>query len=85
MGKFEFIRVHTVQEALEALNTLENPCLVSGSTNIINDIRAGRLKGGTLVDISTLGELDFIKAEDGKIKIGARACLADIAENEMIR
>ena len=56
MDKFEFLSVKTLSEALEAINRFPEVRVVSGATNVMNYIRAGKIKACTLVDISKLDD-----------------------------
>ena len=85
MDKFEFLSVKTLSEALEAINRFPEVRVVSGATNVMNYIRAGKIKACTLVDISKLNDLRYIKYEDGKVKIGGLTRLAQIAESDIIK
>lgn len=85
MDKFEFLSVNSLSAALEAIDRFPEVRVVSGATNVMNYIRAGRIKACTLVDISKLNDLRYIKYEDGKVKIGGLTRLAEIAESEIIK
>ena len=85
MEKFEFLTVHSLAEALEAIDNLPEVRIVAGATNVMNNIRSGKQKPATLIDIDKLDELRYIRMEDGKIQIGGLTRLADIAESELIK
>jgi xanthine dehydrogenase YagS FAD-binding subunit len=61
--------------------------LIAGGTDLIGTLKDNILHiyPSTLINIKTVPGLDFIKEEEGKLKIGAATRLADIAENPTIK
>ena len=67
----------------------ENPTstethLIANGSDIINRIQRGQLKARTLVDLSGLGELNYVKKDNGTIKIGALTTISDLINSPII-
>jgi xanthine dehydrogenase YagS FAD-binding subunit len=88
MKKFVHINVMTIDEATAALNRYGNKArVIAGGTDLL-----GRMKDEilpkypeALVNLKTIPGLDFIKEEDGMLKIGALTRLEDIATHPVIQ
>jgi len=83
----DFIRPESLAQALEVMNSLGSKALiVAGSTDVMVDMRVGKLDSGitALVDISRLNELNYIKDDDGIIRIGACTTHSDIVRSTVI-
>ncbi|HLA15761.1 MAG TPA: xanthine dehydrogenase family protein subunit M [Candidatus Limnocylindrales bacterium] len=60
--------------------------LLAGGTDLIIRLRDGTLKPSVVVDVKRIRELDdAIHERDGRLVIGARAVMTDIAADERIR
>lgn len=55
--------------------------LIAGGTDIIIQLRQGRVSPKVLIDISDVKELKYIKEEDGWIEIGAATTFKDIEDS----
>lgn len=86
MSDFEFVNAPTVDSAIEALAQWGNKaCLVAGGTNVMVDIRAKKIKDGTLINIRDIESLKKITYTDGKVSIGALTIIEEIAKSEIIK
>ena len=86
MKNFEFINAKTLDEALKALSELGNKALVvAGGTNVMIDIRAGKLNDKTLVNIRDIDALRGISMENNVITIGALTTLYDIEQSDLLK
>ncbi|MBU5484717.1 FAD binding domain-containing protein [Clostridium sp. MSJ-11] len=86
MEKLEFKSPSTVEELINCLKEAEeNTFLLSGGTDLVIKLRTQNIYKGTLIDMSKIEELNYIKVEDGYIKIGANVTFSEIADNEIIR
>jgi xanthine dehydrogenase YagS FAD-binding subunit len=88
MNKFTHINADSVDEAVSILRRYGSKAnLIAGGTDLI-----GKLKDEVmptypeaLINLKTIPELDFIRLEDGMLKIGALTRLADIAVDPLIQ
>ncbi len=88
MHDFDFYRAKTVEEVLEILNQeQEKVKLIAGGTDVLIDLRSTQLPEQVrlLLDISGLDALKKIELQDGRLRIGGAAALADIAAAPAVR
>jgi len=85
MKKITHINATTIDEAVSALGA--GKAVIAGGTDLL-----GYMKGhvspnapDTLVNIKTIPDMDYIEEEDGMLKIGALAKLADIAKSSVVQ
>jgi carbon-monoxide dehydrogenase medium subunit len=82
----KFIQPQDVNEVLRALKKWgRKALLVAGGTNVLPDLRAGKISPDALIDLSRLEALSFIKGERGGIRIGALTSIADIAVSKLLQ
>jgi NADPH-dependent glutamate synthase beta subunit-like oxidoreductase/CO/xanthine dehydrogenase FAD-binding subunit len=86
MKSFNHINVKSVKEAAAALGDGKSR-LNAGGTDLIGTLKDNILPVHpvTIVNLKTVPGLDYIKEEDGMLKIGALTRLSDIAENTVIK
>gem|GEM_PF-4969079 len=70
LPRFELLKPATLAEALGVLSTTAGAQPLAGGTNLIVDMRSGKLAPKTLVDIGELQELCCIREKDGHLLIG---------------
>ena len=71
LRELEYVRPDTLDEAIEALNTLPDAGILAGGQSLVNVLKL-RIGGyATLIDISRLSELKQIEQVEGYLKIGA--------------
>jgi len=82
-------RPGTLKECLDLIRTFKsNSKILAGGTDLIPAFRAGRLfmsQEGHLIDVNGVKELDYIREEQGTIKIGALTRLAEVESSQVIR
>lgn len=81
---FELLRPSTLAEALEILSATADAMPIAGGTNLIVDMRSGKLQPGTLVDIGGVQELCCIREKDGHLLIGSGVRIAEFLDDPMI-
>jgi len=81
---FELLKPASLEEAIEMLSEHPDSMPISGGTNLVVDMRSGKLSPKTLIDISQLGELCCIHEREGILEIGAGVRIADFLEDPMI-
>lgn len=78
----EVYKTNTIEETIDILEANENSMIISGGTDLIVQMRNGRLDKDMLVDISDVSELKKIIEDDKVIKIGAGVTFNQIIDNE---
>jgi CO/xanthine dehydrogenase FAD-binding subunit len=76
----EYLFPHSVEEAVRLL--LDGPGetrILAGGTDVLPDIRKGRIQPRRLVDITRIPGLDEIRVTDEFVEVGAAVTFADIA------
>jgi xanthine dehydrogenase FAD-binding subunit len=77
---------HSVQEAIRLLDSHPGAKLICGGTDVLIQVRAGRLAGVDLVSINGLPELTGVFMEDdGTIVIGPATSFTHITKNPIIQ
>ncbi len=83
---FEYARAGSVQEAAELLNRFgEDGKVLAGGHSLIPLMRLRLAQPSALVDINPVGELNYIVAEDGHLRVGALARHVDIHTSDKVR
>jgi xanthine dehydrogenase FAD-binding subunit len=76
----------SVGQAIELLQRYPQARIIAGGSDVLIEIREGRLAGCTLVSIQTLDELRGVSLEDdGAIRIGALTSFSHIAAAPLIQ
>ena len=81
---FELLKPATLEEALNLLAETPSAFPISGGTNLIVDVRAGKLAPKTVIDIGGLDELRQIEVTDTEICIGAATTIAKLLQSSVI-
>jgi carbon-monoxide dehydrogenase medium subunit len=77
-ASFDLRIPETCEEALQLLAE-DGAIALAGGTNVVVDLRAGRVQPRLLVSLDRLSELRGIAARNGRIEIGARTTVSDLA------
>ena len=86
MKRFTHINAKTIDEAVSALKDSQ-AVMIAGGTDLVGTLK-GRILPEypqTLVNLKTIPGLEYIREENGSLKIGALTRLKDIAENAVIK
>lgn len=84
MQSLEFKSPGSIQEACRLLDaTGSRP--IAGGTDVIPQMRDGRFQAGTLVDISRIPDLSYVKQINGEIAIGSTTTHTMIVDSPLIR
>lgn len=82
---FALLMPETLPEALDLLaESAREVTPVSGGTNLIVDMRSGRRRPGTLMNIAGIKELGGIRREDGHLVIGGGVTIADLLDEPLV-
>ena len=85
LPEIEYIRVSELDEALRLLSRKEDVRVLAGGTDLVVDMKIGRYKPKTIIDISGIKNLRYIVDENDKIRIGALTKIQDIVESPIIK
>lgn len=81
LPEFQLLRPNTIPAALAMLQDNANAKLCAGGTDLIVNMRRGLATPETLVDLSTVKEMQQITSDASGLHIGAGVTLAMLAEN----
>ena len=79
--KFQYHSPESLDEALSLLAELENATPVIGGTDLMIAMRNGVSIPDHIVDLNKISELNYVKAVDGIIMIGATVTHAEVANS----
>jgi len=81
------LEVHRPVSLGEALKQMEAPGAkpLAGGTDLIIDLREGACEARTLVDLTRVKELDYIRESEGMIRIGAMTHHTDLMTSGLIK
>lgn len=85
MKSFNYVKAPDVRAALAVLDKeREKVRLVAGGTNVMVDIRAGKMNELTLAGIGDIAALRGIRQGRGKIIVGALTTISELAESALL-
>lgn len=80
MREFELVRAESVAEAAKSLSANEDAKLIAGGTNLVDLMKEGIERPGTLIDINAIAGLrDVTMSDKGGLMIGALASNSAVA------
>lgn len=84
MNKITHVNATTIEEAVSALG--DNAAIMAGGTDLFGSLKAMIFANPpeTVVNIKNIPDLNYIREEDGMLKIGALTTLTDIREDEHV-
>lgn len=88
MKKFKLINAKNIEEAVEAINDCNGKVKVmSGGTDLLGGMKREIHPDYTdvVVNLQNIPDMEYIKEEDGFLKIGALTKLKDIEINELVK
>jgi len=86
MDQFEYISPKTKEEVLKILKQEKSKaCIVAGCSNVLPYIKDKIISGKLLLDISGIGELNYIRKSEGNLYIGAATTISDLINSKIIR
>lgn len=84
LPEIKYYKPKGIEEALKLINELEDAKIIAGGTDLLVDIKIGRIKTGNIIDISEINELRGIRFDDEHIIIGSTTTLQELIENERL-
>ncbi|MFB6090610.1 MAG: xanthine dehydrogenase family protein subunit M [Halobellus sp.] len=83
-AKFEHHEPETVDKAVSLLESLDEPTILAGGQSLVPMLRFRLARPETVVDINGIDSLDYLREEDGYLKMGALARHADVEDSDLI-
>lgn len=83
--KIEFYRFESLGEALRFLKDNPGSKILAGGTDLIIQLRSGKIHAERIVDISRIDELRYVGDEGDSIKIGALTAIEELKNSEVIK
>ncbi|MBR0025870.1 MAG: xanthine dehydrogenase family protein subunit M [Clostridia bacterium] len=84
--QFEHVRPTSVEALLSLLaEKKEGTILYGGGTDILVDLRDGKLKASRVIDVKNIPEFCEITETENTIRIGCAVTLSEIAENPLVQ
>ena len=84
MQEFDFLRPASLQELITTLDETRGQ-VIAGGTDIIPKMRRDMFSASCLVDASHINELNFIKAVNDEISIGALTTHQEMADSVLLK
>ena len=82
----EFHQTTTLSEASELLQRFGSRArLLAGGTDLLVDLKAGRVTTDHVISISRVAELKGITQQDGALHIGALTTITELGQSELVR
>jgi len=86
MANMEFIRPDSLKAAINFLAKKgAETCIIAGGTDVMVEMRAGKVNSKFLMDISKLNELKRIELTEEGLIVGAGVTLSEIFQSEVLR
>nr|AOE08830.1 carbon monoxide dehydrogenase medium chain [uncultured bacterium] len=83
---FEYLAPKTIPDAVALLQKHGDEAkILAGGHSLIPAMRLRLAEPGYLIDISSIGGLDYIQEESGQLRIGAMTCEAALEESEIVQ
>jgi len=83
---FKYVAPNTLREVLEALNDYRDSAKVlAGGTDLIPNLKRGRVRPRVLVDIKRVPELSYIRVDEEYLLIGAATKLSAILKSSEVK
>lgn len=81
----EYLFPVSIEEAVQMLETSSGEArIIAGGTDVLPDLRKGKINPGNLVDITRIPGLDQIKVSEDSVEIGAAVTFADIKDSSFL-
>ncbi|MER6535517.1 xanthine dehydrogenase family protein subunit M [Streptomyces sp900105755] len=85
MRSFDYVRVHTPEEAVEAFAARPGAHYLAGGTNLVDLMKLGVEQPTALIDVSRLPLDRLEQLPDGALRIGASVRNSDLAAHPLVR
>lgn len=86
MKEFNYFSPTSLEEALKLIEAKdESTFLIAGGTDLVLELNEKQIQPEKIVNLKDVKELNFIKEEDGFIKIGAGTTFTEICNSELLQ
>ena len=86
MEHIEYLAPRKLDETLKVVEkTPGETQFIAGGTNVIPNMRSGKISPKILIDLSRLEGLDYIREENNLIAVGSLTTISEIAASDLIR
>jgi carbon-monoxide dehydrogenase medium subunit len=82
--QIKYFKPRTLEEAIELLTKVRNSRVLAGGTDLLVDLKTGRVSAEALVDVGAIRELRGIEDLGDRIRIGAATKLQELVESDVI-
>jgi len=83
--EMDYHKPESLEEALELHDQHENSTIMAGGTDIIPQLRTGEKFTSCIIDISAVRDLNYIKEDEGFIKIGSATTHSQLINSDLIK
>ncbi|WP_380675672.1 FAD binding domain-containing protein [Salinigranum sp. GCM10025319] len=83
-AQFEHHEPTTVDEAVSLMGSLDEPTVLAGGQSLIPMMRFRLARPETVIDLNRITDLDFLKEEDGYLRLGALCRHVDVEESDLV-
>lgn len=84
-ASFDYIRADSLDEALDALSEHgDDAKLMAGGQSLMPMLNIRLVRPAVVIDISRLGDLDYARAENGRLEVGAAYTQGNLAVNPLL-
>jgi len=83
-AQFEHHEPTTVDEAVSLLESLDEPTILAGGQSLVPMMRFRLARPETVVDLNRIEDLEYLREDEGHLRIGALARHADVEESALI-
>lgn len=85
LEEVRYCRPGTLEEAIEVLRADEDARVLAGGQSLLNVMKHRIASPGTLVDLGGVSGLDYVREQDGGIRIGAMTTYDQLDGSETLR
>lgn len=85
MPRIEYYRSTTLDDALRFLREYPDSKIIAGGTDLVIQLRSGKIKVRRILDISGINGLRYIRDDGGQVKIGALTTIEELKNSDIIR
>jgi CO/xanthine dehydrogenase FAD-binding subunit len=82
--RIKYLKPRTLEEAIELLTKIRGSRVLAGGTDLLVDLKTGRVSAEALVDIGAIRELRGVEDLGDRIRIGAATRLQELVESDVV-
>ena len=82
--RIKYLKPRTLEEVIELLTKIRGSRVLAGGTDLLVDLKTGRVSAEALVDIGAIRELRGVEDLGDRIRIGAATRLQEIVESDVV-